>query len=257
MMCAPLLLLFAYLVLVRSEKHQNITWYVFILSLTICIYTPGLVWFLIIALATGYKKITKTIFKIDSFNAVLGLVVLILLVAPMGYAVIQNVHLLREWLAIPSKIPSIFDFLDTAVHSFGSLTYQMHGHNDYSVGKFAILSIVQTVLATAGIVAVYAKSRKEIVIILAMLIIGVVLSALNNSLVYLIMCLPAVAILDAAGLLFLYGKWFSVFPLNPIARLFAWTLITLVLVGQVAYGVRYALLAWPHNMETRKTHMIQ
>jgi hypothetical protein len=69
--------------------------------------------------------------------------------------------------------------------------------------------------------------------------------------------LPGVAILDAIGLKYLYEHWFSVFPFNPLARGFAVAMISLLLLSQLAYGLRYALLAWPHNMETRKEYVIK
>jgi hypothetical protein len=69
--------------------------------------------------------------------------------------------------------------------------------------------------------------------------------------------LPAVAILDAVGLRYLYEKWFRVFPLNPIPRGFAYIFIFVLIFGQLAYGVRYALLAWPHSLETRKVYVIK
>jgi 4-amino-4-deoxy-L-arabinose transferase-like glycosyltransferase len=257
MMLSSISLIFFYILLRREGKYLNIRWFAFIISVVVCVYTPGLIWFLMLALIIGFKRISKKILSIESFVAVMGIAALILLIAPLGYAMVQNTELIKEWLGLPKHLPSIFDYLSSVTHSFTSLTYQMKDGADYAVGKFAAFSIVQTVLGVIGIVALWGKNRKRAAAISALLVIGVLVSAASNSLFYLTICLPAVAVVDTEGLLYLYNRWFLVFPINPLARWFALILITLVLTGQVAYGARYALLAWPHNMETRKTYVIQ
>jgi hypothetical protein len=79
----------------------------------------------------------------------------------------------------------------------------------------------------------------------------------SSSTLLLIIALPGLAILDAAGLRYLYTRWFIVFPINPLARAFAVCLVSLLVLSHVAYGVRYALLAWPHNVETRKVYVVK
>jgi hypothetical protein len=182
---------------------------------------------------------------------------MIVVIAPLVYAFSQNLMVLKEWLALPNYFSSTGSGLDYASRAASSLTYQMFSFQDYSVGKFAVLSITQTALAVLGILAMIKSMRRILIICLSLIIIGITTSALNQKLNYLSICLPAVALLDAAGLRYLAAKWFRVFPLNPLARTFAFLLITMLLLGQLAFGMRYALLAWPHNLETRKVYVIK
>jgi hypothetical protein len=257
MFLSPLLLLYVFVVLRKTEKYHTLCWFLFIAALITCIYTPGLIWFLLISLCIGIKKIIKTVAGLENFVVVLGVTVMIVVIAPLVYAFSQNLMVLKEWLALPNYFSSTGSGLDYASRAASSLTYQMFSFQDYSVGKFAVLSITQTALAVLGILAMIKSMRRILIICLSLIIIGITTSALNQKLNYLSICLPAVALLDAAGLRYLAAKWFRVFPLNPLARTFAFLLITMLLLGQLAFGMRYALLAWPHNLETRKVYVIK
>jgi 4-amino-4-deoxy-L-arabinose transferase-like glycosyltransferase len=257
MFLSPLLLLLVFAVLRKTENHHTLFWFLLIAALVICIYTPGLIWLLAITSLIGLKKIVKTISSLENFVMVLGIIILLVLISPLIYALTQDLAVLKEWLALPNHFSSVTSVFNYAARASSSLSYQMYFFQDYSVGKFAILSITQTALAILGILAMVKSMRRILIICLSLLILGIVFSALNKKLTYLGICLPAIALLDAAGLRYLTGKWFSVFPLNPLARTFALILITLLLLGQLAFGMRYALLAWPHNLETRKVYVIK
>jgi 4-amino-4-deoxy-L-arabinose transferase-like glycosyltransferase len=257
MFFSSILLLFSFVALRRTEKYLNLAWIVFVIALAMCVDTPGLIWFLAIAFVFGFKPITKTVLKLENFIAVLGITILILLIAPLIYAMVHDTAVFQQWLGLPNHFSGVMSSINFASHAFTSLTYQMYSHQDYSVGKFAVLSITQSAMAFLGIIALVKKMRRLLFLVLSLLIISITLCAINGKLLYLSLCLPAVAILSAAGLNYLYQKWFKVFPTNPWARSFALILITLLILGQAAFGIRYALLAWPHNLETRKAYVIK
>jgi 4-amino-4-deoxy-L-arabinose transferase-like glycosyltransferase len=257
MLLSSAVLLAAYLSLKHAEKYINIYWFIFVVSLAVVIDTPGLIWFLLIAFLFGFKQIPKTILKVEKFMAIAGITILILLIAPLGFAFVQNTNVLKEWVGLPSAIPNVIDIVTSVSNAATSLTYQMYKHVDYSIGKFAVLTIAQVTLGVIGLFALWKKSSKELFLTLTLLVLGILLAGVNDSSRYLAISLPAVAILDAVGLRYLYEKWFRVFPLNPIPRGFAYIFIFVLILGQLAYGVRYALLAWPHSLETRKVYVIK
>jgi hypothetical protein len=257
MMLSPILLIAAYTLLARTQKMITAVWLLFIVSLAVCVYTPGVIWFLVFALIIGNKRITKTILRPESFTAVMGFAALILLIAPLGYAFVQNTDLAKELLALPQSMPGIFEALKNTVWSVSSLIYQIHQPTELALGKFAILSIIQVVLSTAGAFSLGKISKLRLAWILVLLAISIIITGINNNLIFLTLGLPSIAVLNASGLKYLYSKWFSVFPINPLARWFAIIIIGLVLIAQLAYGVRYAVFAWPHNVETRKIYMVK
>lgn len=256
MLYSPVLLIFALIVLSRSNKRLNLVWIGFIAALTICIYTPGVLWFMLLALAFGHKKILPSILKVKSVPAILGIAALILLLIPLFYASIQNITVAKNLLLIPDSFPGPGVIFKNVLDALASLAYSLPEHVDYAIAKQPILNIAQVVLAVIGIFSMWKKAKRELYIILLLLITGFVAVGLNADPFLIGLCLPAIIILDAAGLRYLFVKWFSVFPLNPLARGFAVVLICLLLMAQVAYGATYALIAWPHNLETRKTYVI-
>jgi 4-amino-4-deoxy-L-arabinose transferase-like glycosyltransferase len=257
MMMSSLLLMYSYLLFEQRGKYLSAKWFFFILSLAICIYTPGLIWFLIFAATLYFKRISNKILTVERFVAVMGIAVLIIVIAPLAYAGVQDSAIIKDWLGLPKQLPNIVSFINNTWNSLMSLVYQMSEATDYTLGKFAILSVVQVVLGSIGIIALWKKNTKQVIAVLGLLVVGILVSGISDSLIFLTICLPATAIFCAEGLIYLYGKWFSFFPRNPLAKWFALTLVTLVLVGQLSYGARYVLLAWPHNMETRKLYVIQ
>jgi len=256
MLLSPVLLIFSYLAMARAKSRLNLLWFVFIASLTLCLYTPGLLWFILAVFIAGQKQILKTILKTKGYASILGLSLLILLLAPLVYATIQNISLAKDLLLIPDSFSGVMDFVKTFIWSLSSLVYKFPSHVDYIVGTLPMLSVALVVLAVLGFLAMWRKARAELLNLMTLFVLGILLATLNHMPILLTLCLPTSVVLSAAGLRYLYVKWFTVFPLNPLAKSFAFVLIGLLLTAQIAYGVRYGLIAWPHNMETRKAYVL-
>jgi 4-amino-4-deoxy-L-arabinose transferase-like glycosyltransferase len=254
---SPILLLFSYIYLGRATKYTILYWFLFIIALAISLYTPGMIWLILAALIIWHRQIVRTVLKVKGVYSVAGLTLLIILLLPLCYGVSRHPSLIKEFFAIPSNFASPFTIVQRIVESFLALFYQLSHTNDYVIGKFALLSVTQTTLAIIGILALRKKTPKMLIGTLVIIGIAVLLAAFNNSIILLSLGLISIAVLDAAGLRYLYQKWFEVFPLNPLAKWFALGLIIAVLFVNFVYGARYALLAWPHNIETRKIYVIK
>jgi hypothetical protein len=257
MWLSPFLFMFAYASLCRSETRVNIAWFIFLVSVVLCVYTPGLIWLVLFAFIIRAKKITAAITKINGSLIVAGLSVLILLLLPLVYAAVRDTAVAKNLLLIPSYFTGTTVVIQNFLWTGTALAYHLPQHMDYSVGRLPILDLGQTVLAVFGILALWQKARRETLIVLALILISVVTVAFSGNMLLLVIALPAIAVLDAAGLRYLYIKWFKVFPINPIARAFATCLVSLLLLAHIAYGIRFALLAWPHNVETRKAYVVK
>jgi 4-amino-4-deoxy-L-arabinose transferase-like glycosyltransferase len=256
MLLSPIFLIFTYVFLSRTTTKVVLAWSLFIFALALSLYTPGMIWFILIILIFGNKRIIKTILKVKGLYAVIGLTILFLLLLPLGYALTRHLSLFKELLGWPQSSFGLADTIQSGIDMGSSLFIKLPHDTDYTIGQFAILNIAQVVLALIGFLSLWNKARRQTLSLLALLIISLKLATLNNNIIFLTLGLPSIAILDAAGLRYLYKKWFFVFPLNPLAKAFAIILVCSILLVHVLYGVRYALLAWPHNVETRKTYVI-
>jgi hypothetical protein len=257
MWLSPFLFMLSYAALCRSGEKINIAWTGLLISIIICLYTPGLIWFLLLALIIKAKKITPAILKVKRQYLLAGFTLLLLMILPLLYATIKDISIGKDLLLIPHYFAGTPTVVQNLLWSGASLAYHLPAHMDYAIGRLPILGLTQAVLAVFGVYAMWHKARRETLIVLSLLTISIVATAFSGNMLLLFISLPAIAILDAAGLRYLYTKWFSVFPLNPLAKVFAVCIVSLLLLAHVAYGVRYALLAWPHNVETRKIYMVK
>ncbi|HXY18287.1 MAG TPA: hypothetical protein VEH48_02625, partial [Candidatus Nitrosopolaris sp.] len=100
-------------------------------------------------------------------------------------------------------------------------------------------------------------ARRTMLGILAIIVFSIIAAAINNNVLLLALGLPGLAVLVGGGLRYLYAEWRSVFPRNPIPLGFAWALIIAVVGLQMAYGLRYSLIAWPHAPATKQTYVLK
>jgi len=257
MWLSPIFFLFAFTHLCHTTKRVNLAWFIFILSLILSVYTPGVIWFIVFVFILKFKKIKPAVLKIKGHLVVGGLVLLILSILPLAYASFKHVSVGKELLLIPDNFIGGMALAKNIIWSFSGLVYKLPVHLDYTLGRLPLLNIAQVVLAAIGVYALWKKARSETLIILFLIVLAVLATAINTNRLFLTMTIPAVAVFDAAGLRHLYKKWFYVFPHNPFAKTFGVCIVALILVAHVLYGFRYAVLAWPHNQDTRKVYVIK
>jgi hypothetical protein len=257
MLLSPILAIFAYTILTRSKDRQILAWYVFIVSLAVALYAPGVIWFVALAFVLGNRQFLKAVSNLKALNAIIGFALLILLVLPLAYGAILHPSAAKNLFLIPSNFTGWLEIAKSFVWSLSALAFRTRQHIEYIVGTLAILNIAQLVLAVIGFYAMNKSARREAYVALILIIIGIVFAAINRNVVLLTICFPAFAILDAAALRFLYIKWSRVFPVNPLPRALAVILITLLIFAHLGYGLRYALAAWPHNQATRKVYVLK
>jgi len=194
---------------------------------------------------------------ISKLSIIVGSTLFMALVAPLIYVAFTNPSIIKPLLLLPDQLPSVLDFIKNIGWSLSSLIFRFPEHIPYILGRMPILTVAQTVLSVVGVYAIWKKARREIYSLITLFILGIFFAALNSNMILLLLCLPALMLFAAAGLRFLYLKWLKIFPLNPIPRALAFILVLLLVIAQTAYSVRYVLLAWPQNVETRNTYMLK
>jgi hypothetical protein len=69
----------------------------------------------------------------------------------------------------------------------------------------------------------------------------------------MILMLPFVYLIVAAGIGFMLQQWFRVFPRNPIARTLGASLITIAVISSSGYNLTHYFIAWAKAPETQST----
>lgn len=257
MLLSTILVILAYVSLTRSAINNKREWILLLLSLALAIYTSGVIWFLLLGFIFSRKQILAKIRQLSRIEVASGAIILIVLILPLLYGFYEHHFLLRNWLLVPQTLPNALHFIKNVALVVATLVFKSPQHSDYIVGRLGAISVAQSILALYGIYAMNRSAHREMAILLSLIFIGILAASLNGNLALLTLCLPAIAVFDSAALRLLYVRWMHTFPLNPLPRTFALTLIFILMLSQVAYGLRYSLAAWPHSVDTRNTYMLK
>lgn len=165
-------------------------------------------------------------------GAVLGLV----LIAPLAYSVFVDPSVAETLLGMPES----FSNLGERLLSFAVLLFGTYGSATQPTAP-ALLSLGILALVIIGVyrfIRVKHTARSYIIWFWSLTLIPLVY--LNQN--YINYLLPLVILMVATGLGALIHEWYSMFPLNPYARVVGLVPLTFIVVGLVVSGLtRYAV----------------
>ncbi len=254
MLALPLAIGAILLGLQRAQRFKTILSLGLGIVAAACIYSPGGIW-LVAVLLILYRKIIKSsaqdIGKWRSFGIIAATLVLL---APLIWKMASDLNLARNVLAIPQNIPAPMELIKNFGWQLLALAWKTPYHLDWTLGRLPILSVIQVVLLVFGTYAMYTLAKPKAQILLGLAFIGLVLGSFNHNFSFALVTLAPLFILMAAGLRYLYFQWRGVFPKNPIPKFLAMMIIVSLSGLQVLYGLRFSLIAWPHQPATASAY---
>jgi hypothetical protein len=253
----PIVVLLSYTLLCSSKQKQPLIWFAFVCLSAFAIYTPGVIWLVLIGSVVCRKKLTKIITELPKTYVAAGFALFLFLLLPLLISTYFHHDVLKDLLLIPDHFSSLRTVLTSIAWMASTLFVKAHTNSDYIVGRLAILIILQTVLGAIGLYALFKSNVRRALFTLFSCLASIIFAGINGNIVLLCFGVLAVVFLNAVALRFLCIKWFRVFPLNPLPRTFATILIILLITSQVAFGIRYSLYAWPHTPSTRHSYVIK
>lgn len=257
MLLTPIAAILCYYWFSRGQGRLKFRWLFFCICMALTLYIPGLVWILLAGAIINRRSLLTVLSRLNLLWQTTGLLLFAGLLAPLAWAFVSAPSLVRSWLLIPAALPGAGTLAKEAGWATSSLILRTPGHIEWLVGRLPILTVMTTALIVFGIYAMSQQARQKLYVIACMVGFGWLAATLNDSLVYLTLCLGPLLILAAAGLRFLFLQWQSVFPLNPLPRYLAYGLIVAVAVVQGIYGLRTVLYAWPNTPETQATFVLK
>lgn len=257
MLLAPLAIIAVFLWLTGSKKQPSVAWVVLVCVSAISLYIPGLVWFILAASWIRRRELLGNLKLQGPVVVSLSTLLAIVIIAPLALAIVNDLSVGRQLLLIPKHWQGIGGSLKSTAWSLLALFWRAPYHIDLIIGRLHLLSIAQIALAVIGGYAMWTNARKETYGLLAILAASIIFSGLNTNLELLTLAILAVCIFATAGLRYLYVEWRGVFPRNPIPKALAVGLMSLVVGVYLTFGVRYALIAWPHTPATHSLYVIK
>jgi hypothetical protein len=240
-----------------KQTHSKLALLCSFMLIILLLYVPGMIALLALGAVWQWRSLDRAFKKHLGIVSLGGLLVAAAL-TPLVWAMYRDHSLIKVWFGLPAQgwpkplevvhqlllIPSHFVW-HAAINPAGWL------------GTAPILDVFGVALLVLGIY-VYCRhiglGRAKLFI--PIFIIGAILVSLQGN-VTLVLLLPFIYLLIAAGLHYLLGQWFSVFPRNPIAQGVGLVVIAAVVSLACAYHIRHYFVAWPQASATVQSFTIQ
>ena len=235
----------------RSEKYQHVALIVGVVLAGLSVYIPGLIWLVIFG-AIHQRKHIQTNVSDARWITPVGLLLLVVLIVPLAWGIINDQQLLRTSLGLPST----FKDLVSVPRNIAVIPYRLlwSGPPDGSfwLTRTPLLDYMTATFAILGLFSFFDNRKLDrSKITISSLVFTTLLVGFTSSMT-LGYILPIVYLLAAAGLAFMIHQWLIVFPKNPFARSLMVILIALAVISVGYYQLRHYFLAWPRNPITRQ-----
>ena len=252
----PLAVGATYFWLTKGEKPSTLAYVSLIIVGALSLYTPGMVWLIIIGLVAIRSRIKPIYRSFPRRVTALGLILALLIIAPLVVEVAKSFSLARELLLIPSSFHALTPLKDIGWAGL-AIFWHSQSHNTLQVGRLPLINATQIAFTVFGAYALWLRARNKTYGFIAVIVFGVLGVGLSGDYGLLLLPLISTSILCAAGLRYLYIEWQGIFPRNPLPRVFAIVLLYTLVAININYGLHYSLAAWPHTVATKSTYVIK
>ncbi len=220
------------------------------------LYVPGMIWFVTLGVIWQRKTIDQ-IFKKHLVVVLLGTLLFVAALGPLGWAIYQNHELGLRLLGAPEQWPSaltvIENMLKVPFHLF------VRGASDPVtwLGTATVLDafvLAMFVLGCYLYLQHFRLLRTPLFILIALIMTALI--AINDA-VTLTVIMPFIYLVAAAGLSYLLDQWFKVFPRNPIAHTTGFVIVCMLVVIACTYQLTHYFIGWPQASITQEVFTIQ
>ena len=258
LLMAPIAILSAYTWFARAKaKRKETAWLVLVAIAAVSLYVPGMIWLELAAALVAKKELISIIKSLRRPVLIASGLLKLIILLPLILAIIRHSSVLKILILWPTHWPGIVITIKAIAWAGLALVWRTPYHTDIIIGRLPILDATQIVLVLFGVYALWAKARHQLYVLSGVIGLGILASGINQDLLLVTLGLPAIMIIAAAGLRYLYIEWRTVFPSNPIPRWLAVTLMVVLVALHVVLGIRYALVAWPHTVAVHQAYVLK
>ena len=247
----------AYGTWLRQTKKSGLAIIIGGLLAVFLVYIPGFIWFVLLGGLWQRKMIFKH-YKLRTMTGFLSIFMSCALLVPLIYGLALYPGQIRQLLGL--QLVGLPNFLDI-LHRIIKIPYLLFVRADYSpvtwLGHLPLLDILVIVMLLLGLYAYYfLRELDRSRAMLGISLVSVILIGLHGGVSMLIL-MPIIYILVAAGIALLIQQWLTVFPRNPLAGAIGTVMISLSVMLAVYYNVNHYFIAWPNNPDTKKAFIIR
>lgn len=240
------------------KRPTSSDWLLTTVMLAFSLYTPGILYFVVLGILWQQKHIRSTLRELPNLYIAGQCLLLILLLAPLFYGILHTPSLWREYLGLPEKLPTVFNFVKNTIAVPVGIAVFAPMNSLYRLGRQPLLDVFTVILFIVGAYHFSIRYKlKRFIFMAGILVIGTLFVALSANYENTLMILPFIFILIADGMSFLLNEWNKVFPQNPLARWLAIGLMSCAVLVASNFQTRRYFIAWPNNPTTRQIFSIK
>lgn len=252
---APIGIIGSFVWLTRTSR-KNIAWFCFVFFSALAVYVPMMLVFLALSAIILHRPMARVFGLVKLPVRVASLGVAFILILPLILAAASDPSILRKLFFLPQNWSGFTETIQSTLWAGLTLVIRARENYPFIMDRLPLINAIQTILIVFGAYALWSRARKELYLVCLVVAMGILAAGINSNAVFLISALPVLGILAATGLRYLYKEWRDVFPINPLPRGLAVSLMVAVVIVNMLYGARYALIAWPHTESTRNTYNV-
>ncbi len=251
------LVLIATVLLHRRAQNETLTAYIIVAILALCLYVPGIFWFELLGLVLLHRHIWRLFRRLGRLHSTLIVLLGLGLVVPIVLAGSQHLSVFQQVLALPEHLPTIRTVWQHARQLGEAIVYRGYYSPDFWLFGAPLLNIAEIVLFLTGIFVVARPPHLRGNYYLAgAVLLSVILNLLGGN-ATIVMLIPLIYLVVAAGIYYLLDQWMTIFPRNPIAQALGVGLICIVASFSVYYHIQAYYIAWPQAPETKQVYTIK
>lgn len=216
------------------------------------LYVPGMIWFILFGLIWQWRAVDR-VFKKHLLSVSAGTVLLLGALVPLGWSLSKHHDLIRPWLGLPQQWPTPWQMIKNLLGVPFHLLIRNSSDPVSWLGMAPILDVFTLVMFLLGAFLYLRKLRlARTPVFLFIFTVTLGLMTIGSPAITYTVIMPFVYIIAAAGITYLLGDWFRVFPRNPIARSIGWGLISLVIAVACLYHITHYFVGWPQASATHQ-----
>lgn len=257
----PAILMFGVLALIACAVWLQATmspWAMALLLITSAglMYVPGMPWLIGLCIVVNWNRLDDFFTK-QLAAITIGAIAAIGMLLPLGWAIYRTPSICKTLLNLPATgwpkvLPTLRHIAAVPLHVF------IYGPSSptFSLGHLPVLNVFAAAMFAFGVYLYVQHSRLYRFKVLASLLIGASIVCGLGGPTNIGLLTPLLFLIAGAGIGYLLGQWFSVFPKNPLARGIGVTCVAILVLLVLTYNLRAYFVSWPNAASTKANFML-
>lgn len=217
-------------------------------SYIVLLYVPGMIWLLTVLAVWQKRRIKEAVKNMPLAGMIVTGLGLLMGIVPLIVAIVQDQHFVWQLLAVPTSLAHAAEIPAYFLSGVRELFFLRETNHLLGIAQLPYINIATSMLVVLGLVKTYRKRTLDrSKALFALSAVGLTLHAISRGEFSLVFMLPLIYVYAAAGLVFLFRRWLTVFPRNPLAEKVGLLCLVLVIVSISTYELTRYFVAWPHS----------